>query len=727
MRGVERVLGLLTLFCIFLLAFLIAGTVLYPLKNFLLRADVLTHVPLPSLLIFAAVSALLSTVFVYLLLRLLNAYAPYSFRYLLPLVYALQEKFRRLREQEASVFENSGAALSLHEAVYDEAGEVIDLVLLRANREWERTRGKKLEEVVGKRTSEILPRDHAAFLEVARHVLSSGESFSRTGFSQDYGRYYAVTIFKAGEHVVGVSSIDITDTFSAYEQISLLADVLKNIPDAVLVTDTQGNIVYVNEAFEKITGYTLADAVGRTPRILKSGQHPAEMYEELWQTLRDGKTWRRRITNRKNDGSLWRAEVAITPLWDADGVVTHYVEVLRDVTAQEKQEQQIKQGQRLEALGQLAAGIAHDFNNALTSIIGFTEISLPECRKGSTLERNLENVLVSALRARDLVYDILTFARKKPTAPVPLSLPVVVEQVTRLLKTTTSSHVHWHVSVDKDCPWVLLEPAALEQVVMNLCLNAVQALPESGGEIHVEVKKVHVDASRVKASVDLPEGDYAFLSVKDNGCGMDAATMERIFDPFFTTKPGGTGLGLANVYGTVRQSGGTITVYSVPGEGTEFRVYLPPTQAKVSSTLVSNVIAPLGRGEHVFVLDDDLQVASALRLLCEGLGYNAVAFTDPDAALTYLREPGERIQIFLVDQVMPKMTGLEFIERVRGLGYNAPFVLVTGLKSQYEEAAMRAGAVYVLGKPVQRHELAFALAAALDTLPHRSRSEHRNG
>jgi FixJ family two-component response regulator len=129
----------------------------------------------------------------------------------------------------------------------------------------------------------------------------------------------------------------------------------------------------------------------------------------------------------------------------------------------------------------------------------------------------------------------------------------------------------------------------------------------------------------------------------------------------------------------------------------------------------------------VFVLDDDLQVASALRLLCEGLGYNAVAFTDPDAALTYLREPGERIQIFLVDQVMPKMTGLEFIERVRGLGYNAPFVLVTGLKSQYEEAAMRAGAVYVLGKPVQRHELAFALAAALDTLPHRSRSEHRNG
>jgi two-component system, cell cycle sensor histidine kinase and response regulator CckA len=388
----------------------------------------------------------------------------------------------------------------------------------------------------------------------------------------------SVNVLKGeGEELILHVVRDITEQKRAEMGMRNLITAIEQSAETIVITDLEGRIQYCNPAFEKITGYSKEEAIGQNPRILKSGLHSAEFYGQLWATIKKGEVWTGHLTNKKKDGSVYEEDATISPIRDASGQVSGFVAVKRDVTERLQLESQLRQAQKLESIGRLAGGVAHDFNNLLTVINGYAEVLLADLDRTDPLWSSIDEIRKAGDRAAGLTKQLLAFSRKQIIEPKALDLNSTIRESERMLQRLIGEDIVLAAELDPLLGPVMADPEQVHQVIMNLVVNARDAMPD-GGRLEIGTANFEVTSADASIHEDAKPGRYVVMSVTDSGAGMDEQTRQHIFEPFFTTKAGdkGTGLGLSTVYGIMRQSGGWIDVASKVGAGTSFKLYFPP-------------------------------------------------------------------------------------------------------------------------------------------------------
>lgn len=510
------------------------------------------------------------------------------------------------------------------------------------------------------------------------------------------------------------SMMDITDQQKAWEIVDRLATAVDQSINIIVMTDADGRIEYINPAFEKVTGYSREEVLGKTPGILKSGHHDKQFYRELWETISSGRVWTGRIINKKKDGTLYHEEMSISPVRGEDNEIVNFVAVQNDITQQVELEKQLRHAQKMESIGLLAGGVAHDFNNILTSIIGYSSLlsrkkDLPE----KTLKR-IDEIGRAARRGAEITKQLLTFSRSGETAQKVVDVREVVDQTLRLLKRTIGSNIEIETRFGSGKMLVMADTTQLQQVIMNLCINSQKAMPD-GGKICISTRKVKLSNGELNADVVGAGGAGMELSVADTGCGMSEEVLQHIFEPFFTTRDvgEGTGLGLSIVYGIVKNHKGTIMVDSTPGEGTEFRIFLPLTSKKPEDS-TKRKARVRGGDETVMIVDDSDMVLRLAGSILEEYGYTCLRFLDPLKALDRFRENPEDIDIAVLDVVMPGMSGIELFEKMREIRPDFPALISSGYSMQNREAMLEMGVAGFVPKPYEEETLARSVRELLD-------------
>lgn len=485
---------------------------------------------------------------------------------------------------------------------------------------------------------------------------------------------------EAGEvyRFVGVAA-DITERKRAEEERARLVTAIEQSDEAVLMTNPAGEIEYVNPAFTWITGYSREEALGQNPRILKSDRQSDLFYQEVWATILNGKTWKGELINRRKDGTHYTEQMAITPVRNARGEITHFIATKQDVTERRALEAQLQQTAKIEAVGRLAGGVAHDFNNLLTVINGYSEILQDILGPDHQAGAYLAEIKNAGDRAAALTRQLLAFSRRQVLAPQVLDLNSVISNVEKMLRRLIGEDVKLRTVHDPALGRVKADPGQIEQVIMNLAVNARDAMP-SGGNLTIETANVELDETYARTHITVKPGPHVMLAVGDTGIGMAPETKARIFEPFFTTKEmgKGTGLGLATVYGIVKQSGGSIWVYSELGQGTVFKVYFPAAgEAPAERQAVKDTGSASG-SETILVVEDEEGVRSLIRLALVSGGYKVLLTEDAEKALAMCASHEGPIHLLLTDVVMPKMSGPAVAEKVSALRPGMKVLFMSG-------------------------------------------------
>jgi signal transduction histidine kinase len=399
-----------------------------------------------------------------------------------------------------------------------------------------------------------------------------------------------------------------------------------------------------------------------------------------------------------------------------------YIGAVIDLTDQrwaqaerERLEHRLRQAEKMEAVGRLAGGIAHDFNGVLGVVYAYGEMLVEEAPAGSPLRRYAQSVLTAATRGRELVDQILTYSRNQRGKQVPVDIGHVVTEALEMVRSSSPAGVRLEAGGSESPIVVMGDATRLHQVVMNLCSNAIQAM-SGDGRLDVALEAIDISAERTLSHGTIRPGCYMRLIVKDNGCGMDKGTLSRIFEPFFTTKDAGqgTGLGLSLVYAIVTDSGGAIDVTSAPGEGSMFTIYLPHSPGALIAAEVSAKALHRGRGECVLLIDDEAPVLAATAEVLARLGYEAVPFSDSQAALAAFKATPDRFDVVVTDETMPGLNGTGLARVLHSHRPDVPIVLVSGYPGAiHVQQAHAAGVSAVLPKPTRSHEMATALARVL--------------
>jgi two-component system, cell cycle sensor histidine kinase and response regulator CckA len=557
------------------------------------------------------------------------------------------------------------------------------------------------KDVIGKDDYQMVWREQAeSYRAYDQRVIESGRSIPLVEESQSTPKGDTITVLTSkvplrdsnGEvnGVIG-TYLDITDLKRAQEAHARLARAVEQSAEAIVITDAGGSIVYANPAFEKTTGYTREEAVGQNPRILKSGKQDAAFYREMWSVLSRGDVWRGRMTNKKKDGTLFEEDATISSIRDAAGKVVNYVAVKRDITNEMLLEQQLMQAQKMEAIGRLAGGVAHDFNNLLGVILGYGEIVHRALADDHSLKGKLEQVLKAGERAADLTRQLLAFGRKQVLQPKILDLNAVVSNMQKMLPRVLGEDVELATTLEPLLGSVMADPGQVEQVLMNLAVNARDALPD-GGRITIETRNADLDESYAATHAPARAGSYVMLAVNDTGTGMDAATQARIFEPFFTTKKAGqgTGLGLSTVYGIVKQSGGYVWVYSEVGVGTTFKIYFPRIDEAPEKTRAEGPRPLLGGTETVLLVEDEASFREMLTEVLGANGYSVLAARNGSEALQIAAAHTGPIELMISDVIMPGMTGPRIVDLVAQTRRDLKVLYISGYS---DEAVIQHGLI----------------------------------
>jgi len=469
----------------------------------------------------------------------------------------------------------------------------------------------------------------------------------------------------------------------AEESLRKLSRAVEQSADTVMVTDREGIIEYVNPAFETLTGYARDDVCGQTPRILKSGEQGPEVYQEVWKTILGGSAYRGIFVNRKKNGELYYVEESISPVRDAEGRITHFISNGRDLTERMRLEAQLLQAQKMDAIGHLAGGVAHDFNNLLTIITSYSELALDAAVADSGLQAKILEILRAARRAAELTRQLLAFSRKQPQALHVVDLNDVICGIARTLHRLIGEDIQFSFTPGTGLGRVRVDPVQIEQILMNLAANARDALPE-GGHFHIETSDVLLDEEYVdRKQAVIPKGRYALITASDDGAGIPPEHLQHIFEPFYTTKPlgQGTGLGLATVYGIVKQHKGFVWAYSEPQMGTVFKIYLPglagPTHPDEGET--GKTAEPAARGsETILLVEDESAVRRATAEFLGLQGYSVLQAQDGLDALSLLQDYGSTVHLLVTDVVMPNMSGGQLAKELKALRPETKILFVSG-------------------------------------------------
>jgi|GEM_PF-413215 len=732
-----------------------------------------------------------------------------------------EDRYRRL-------FEEMSEGYALQEIICDDAGRPVDYRFLEVNPAFTQFTGLTSAEVVGKTVREIRPETEAYLIETFGRVALTGQSIRLEQYSGELDKHFSIFVQCPRKGFFTVVFLDISDFKKQAAQTALLLAAVEQSQASIVITDAAGAIEYVNPKFSELTGYSLEEAQGQNPRILKSGMQSSEVYEDLWQTLRDGQIWKGEFCNRKKNGEFYWESATLSPILN-EGRITHFLAVkeditehralqasqarlveavdqaaelmvitdlrghviyanqtfasitgfdaaawmgrgvlcllpaegrgevvrailkplkegrpwqgklrilrsdgtpcvlagtvswmrpeghdpyftcvFRDITAELELDRHVRQIEKMEALGALASGVAHDFNNVLTAIMSSAELIEWQLPEDSPVRPKLNVIMQAANRAKDLNRRILTFSRPSEERYIPFDLTAVVRECVHLLKSTVSRDVEIRSELSSSV-WTLGDPAQIHQVVMNLAVNALQAL-DGKGMLDLSLAEVDVETGYLPSGARATRA--ALLMVCDNGCGMDAPTQEHVFEPFYTTKGsgGGTGLGLSVVHGIVARHGGDITITSEPGKGTQVKVFLP--SAAIQNSILDETPQEEFHGtEHILVVDlEEVRVALTKESL-QHLGYRVTSKSDPHEALDAFKEHPAIFDVVLLEYSKGPISAEDFARRVRKLRPNIAIILASGslvepsLESPYDD---------ILAKPVSLRDLGHALRKVLD-------------
>jgi len=513
----------------------------------------------------------------------------------------------------------------------------------------------------------------------------------------------------------------------ASESSAQLREIFDHSSEAIFLLDVSdpAHLRYesLNRKAEDAIGFTSAAIRGKTPHDVFPASEADQILANYRRAIELGRTTSYDET-RNMAGTTRTWHTTLVPLSDEVGDVPRLVGFARDQTEQLQQEatraaleSQLRQAQKMDAIGRLAGGLAHDFNNILTAIIGHGELLAERLPPGRAERESVDAVLEAGRRASSLVRQVLTFARRREQPRTPIQLHVVLDEVMRLARATVPATIDVQLNLDAQAPRVLADPTQIHQAIMNIVSNAAHAMRAGGGALTVSLDTTVVDQEFARAHSPLVPGLAVCITVTDTGHGMDADTLEHIYEPFFTTKPvgEGTGLGLPVVMGIVQNHDGGLDIESERGRGTAVRIFLPAAPAEMPiASIEPSSVTPRGNGQHVLLVDDEEAVADIGARLLESLGYRVSTYTAPERALDAFVADPAGIDLLLTDLTMPGMTGTTLAHQLRRRRADLPVVIVTGVPSAV--TASHGDGFAVLPKPYTRHSLGVAIGGIFQTV-----------
>lgn len=493
---------------------------------------------------------------------------------------------------------------------------------------------------------------------------------------------------------------DITERRQAEQGLRLQSAALQAAANAIVITDSNGVVEWCNPAFTDFSGYLPQEAKGKLlGDLVWSGHQSRSFYKQMWETVISGRPWHGELVNRRKDGSTYHEQMSITPLLDEGKRITHFIAIKQDISNQKRLEAMLLRTQRLESIGRLASGIAHDLNNILTPML-MAPLMLRAVIDDPMALEVVDSIESSARRGAAIIKQLLTFSRGMPGNRIPVRLRSIVREMTKLITQTFPKNISLHTELERDTWPILGDPVQIHQVLLNLCVNARDAMPQ-GGVLTLSVEQVVV-ADSIARLHGVSAGNFAVMFVQDTGIGIATDDLDRIYDPFFTTKPigEGTGLGLSTALGIVKSHQGFIQVESQLGKGTSFRIHFPAFESAASPIVtISSEVHPLGRGELILVVDDEELTRQMVQQVLEQHGYHVLLARNGTEALALICAHGE-LRLVLSDAMMPGMDGPQLLQRAKQQGVQAEFLIMTGLQSHPElQDVMRRYGVSVLDKP----------------------------
>ena len=532
-----------------------------------------------------------------------------------------------------------------------------------------------------------------------------------------YGTDYQPT--DDDRRILGIiaSAIGNEDTRKQAEaELNRLMTAIEQTPESVVITDTEGRILYVNPVFERVTGYSRAEVIGQNPRLLKSNRQDSAFYQQLWGKISAGEVWRGRFVNKKKDGTLFTEDAVIAPVRDEKGAVTNYIAIKRDISHELELEVQYRQTQKIDSIGRLAGGVAHDFNNILAVICGHTDLALAQLSSDAPLRSNLECIQESADRAANLTRQLLAFSRRQVIEPRRINLNELIVNLNKMLRRLIGEDIKLVTQTAPDLGQIKADPGQIEQVLLNLVVNARDAMPD-GGTLTIRTDNVTLGEDYARSHL-ISSGDYVMVSVSDTGVGMTDEVKQHIFEPFFTTKEQGkgTGLGLATCFGIIQQSNGHIHSDSQVDKGTQFKIYLPRVWGVEDPISSREVPVSLPQGtETILLAEDEPSLRQLMARVLRTQGYTVLEAADGHEALTLAQANGAKIQLLLTDVIMPGLSGKTLAEWLGQVNPAVRVLFISGyINNNAVRDAMSRPGTFFLQKPFNPLDLTKRVREAIE-------------
>jgi len=602
-----------------------------------------------------------------------------------------EEALRFSEEKFSKIYQTSPAGITISSLEDGRYIEVNDAFL--------RIIGFVRDEIIGRTSIELKiwanPDDRAHFVtELKRKgYVRNRETVLRKKSGELINALISSEVIEiAGEKSILSATLDITDRKKVEESLRVSEEryrsLVESSSDAILLLDLERRILSCNPAFSKLFGYERDEIVGKSAQIL----HPSEdsfrsFGEHYYPVIHQNGFFRGELELIRKDGEKICVEEAISAIRSPDGTISGYVAILRDMTEKKRMEQekslleeQLRQSQKMEAIGILAGGVAHDFNNLLTVIQGNCEMILFDLSENHPLKRGIEQISGAAHRAANLTRQLLAFSRRQILEPKVFDLNEVIKNLDKMLRRIIGEDIQLITVPARDLGKVRADPSQIEQVILNLVVNARDAMPK-GGTLTIETANVELDEHYARTHASVLPGRYVMLSVTDTGVGMTPEVAEKIFEPFFTTKEKGkgTGLGLSTVYGIIKQSGGNIWLYSEPGRGATFKIYLPRVDEPPEELAERKEVSEIPRGrETVLLVEDDENVRTMTAKMLTRYGYRVLMAIDGPQAIRLFEKEKDSIDLILTDVVMPSMGGREMVKQIQRLRPEVKVIYMSG-------------------------------------------------
>jgi PAS domain S-box-containing protein len=510
---------------------------------------------------------------------------------------------------------------------------------------------------------------------------------------------------------------DITELKKATEDMTILAQALKCISECVSVTDLNNNIIFINDAFLKTYGYGRQELMGKPISIVRSETESSDTYQEILPSSLNG-GWKGEIMNRKKDGTEFPIHLSTAVIYEPNGFPVALIGVATDITERKHLETQLQQSQKLEAIGKLAGGVAHDFNNLLTVIQGYSELLLAQINANDPISEQIRQINHAAGRAESLTRQLLAFSRKQIMQPRVIDLNQLIRDMEDMLRRLIGADIEFSLDLRKDLGKIKADRGQIEQVIMNLAVNARDAM-KNGGQLTIGSENIFLDADFRKNYPEAVIGSYVNLSMTDTGSGMDKETQVHIFEPFFTTKEKGegTGLGLATVYGIIKQSGGYIYVQSEKNQGTTFFLYFPRVDEPLDSDIkTARTDNKLSGTETILVVEDQDEVRQLIVESLKHYGYHVFESPHGGSALLTCEQNPDKVDLIITDMVMPQMNGQQMVRRLLPLQPRAKVLFFSGYSEEMftKQLVLDPGMVFIQ-KPFTPMELLRKIREILDS------------